>query len=1285
MNQPVTPLASVARLAAFPHFKQWVQFIFLMVFFTAVSSSAKAERDASTMLTSDTTITATICANETYPFDGQMLNVSGVYTAVYSGSDGSDSTVNLQLTVLPLLSENIFADRCAGESYLFNGVAYDTTGTYSVVLQGSNGCDSTVVLHLTIHPQVTKNLTAGICSGTDYVFLGDTLTESGTYTALLQTTYGCDSLVRLKLDVVDYFDIQQVATICHNETYIFGSDTLGLSGVYVDSLVAIGGCDSTVTLTLTVLPAQGSELHVAICDMSSYVFHGDTLTVAGDYFYHTDAANGCDSLVTLHLETVTSFETSAEATICQGETFTLGTQVLDTDGVFKETFTAVGGCDSIVTLTLTVLPVLTGTASATICDGQSYEYQGVALSEPGEHLFVLAGSNGCDSIVTFTLTVLETPNTVLEAVICHEETYFFYGDQLNESGVYEQVFQAENGCDSTVSLILTVLPALTASINASICAGSTYDFNGEILDQSGSYSQVLPSEFGCDSTVTVNLTVLPNLESTVNHTICANTSYDFNGQTLTETGVYKAVLTGSNGCDSTVTLNLEVLPLLETSVEATICQGSVYVLNNIELTESGEYSAVFTSSTGCDSTVTVKLTVLPTHSTTLNETICEGSGYDFFGQVLTEAGSYEFALTGSNGCDSTILINLSVTPLTYGSTDITICAGQSYIFNGEELSETGTYQFAFPGANGCDSIFLVYLTVHPVYMTVLNESLCTGQTYPFHGANLTLDGQYIAEYTSIYGCDSTVVLNLTFVNQFASSLQASVCAGESYVFGADTLTASGEYQHVYPAAGGCDSTVTLVLTVLPAVGSSIEATICAGESYDFNGTALTASGVYTAILSAFNGCDSTAVVNLTVLPTVTNAISATICSNETYSFGGAMLTESGEYTEIVTGANGCDSTTILTLTVLPAVTSSISATICEGQTYAFNGLNLDASGSYSAVYATSYGCDSLVSLTLTVLPTPHSSVVETVCNGGTFTFNGQVLSESGTYAFTVSNGASNGCDSIVTLSLTIHPPVTPTEINASICFGESYAFNGSSYGQSGDYVATLPTATGCDSVVVLHLTVLPSPVSNIIAAVCQGDSYEFGGLLLTQAGVYSAVYPTANGCDSTVMLTLTINPLPAPVVTLANGTLSLVNPENLVYQWINCATNQVIPGAFGSSYTPTVTGSYAVMVTNIVGCTGVSACTSVVISAVHEPMAAFEWQLQPNPAQAHASVILKTPFSESMKLEIFDPAGRLLHQEDLVAGVTHVDLDLTNYPDGMLMIRLVGKEGAVAKMLMKGN
>ena len=143
-----------------------------------------------------------------------------------------------------------------------------------------------------------------------------------------------------------------------------------------------------------------------------------------------------------------------------------------------------------------------------------------------------------------------------------------------------------------------------------------------------------------------------------------------------------ANLTSTTGCDSTVTLNLAVNPTLQTTLNDTICTGSNYTFNGTTYTTAGMYMANLTSVTGCDSTVTLNLAVNPTLQTTLNDTICTGSNYTFNGIAYTTAGMYVTNLTSATGCDSTVTLNLAVNPTLQTTLNDTICTGSNYTFNG---------------------------------------------------------------------------------------------------------------------------------------------------------------------------------------------------------------------------------------------------------------------------------------------------------------------------------------------------------------------------------------------------------------------------------------------------------------------------------------------------------------------------------------------------------------------------------------------------------------------------
>ena len=97
-----------------------------------------------------------------------------------------------------------------------------------------------------------------------------------------------------------------------------------------------------------------------------------------------------------------------------------------------------------------------------------------------------------------------------------------------------------------------------------------------------------------------------------------------------------------------------------------------------------------------------------------------------------------------------------------------------------------------------------------------------------------------------------------------------------------------------------------------------------------------------------------------------------------------------------------------------------------------------------------------------------------------------------------------------------------TQIIQDICQGDTFPFNGLSLTDGGTYRDTLQAANSCDSFIVLTLNVLDTFQTQITQDICQGDTFAFNGLSLTNAGTYRDTLQAANSCDSFIVLTLNI-------------------------------------------------------------------------------------------------------------------------------------------------------------------
>gem|GEM_PF-1367534 len=203
-------------------------------------------------------------------------------------------------------------------------------------------------------------------------------------------------------------------------------------------------------------------------------------------------------------------------------------------------------------------------------------------------------------------------------------------------------------------------------------------------------------------------------------------------------------------------------------------------------------------------------------------------------------------------------------------------------------------------------------------------------------------------------------------------------------------------------------------------------------------------------------------------------------------------------------------------------------------------------GTYTVV-AVLNGCPSppaVIPLRL-LYPVKGDTLPVTVCAGGSYDFYGTQVSAAGIYEHVVPGGGSNGCDSTTYVALSVAMPTADT-FSAAVCSGGSYAFNGRQLTEAGYYGDTVRTAAGCDSVIVVHLTVAPAARDTFAVTICRGESYDFNGRQLTGEGYFADTVRTAAGCDSTIVVHLTVNERPVITIAYDNTTLPCIGDTVLL-------------------------------------------------------------------------------------------------------------------------------------------
>lgn len=391
-------------------------------------------------------------------------------------------------------------------------------------------------------------------------------------------------------------------------------------------------------------------------------------------------------------------------------------------------------------------------------------------------------------------------------------------------------------------------------------------------------------------------------------------------------------------------------------------------------------------------------------------------------------------------------------------------------------------------------------------------------------------------------------------------------------------------------------------------------------------------------------------VAVTVNQPSTGIHTVSSCSSYQWINGQTYTSNNSTATHTLQNALGCDSVVTLNLTILQPSATSFNHQACNS--YTWNGQNYTTSGTYTQTLTNAADCDSIVTLNLTISQPTSNTITHTAC--GSYTLNGQNYTTSGTYVQNLTN--INGCDSTLTLNLTITSP-SSSVLNEVSC--GPFTLNNATYSFSGTFTQIITNAQGCDSTITLNLTVNNNG-SSFAETAC--DSYAWNNQTYTSSGTYQQTFTNANGCDSVVTLTLTIDETPAANVSNVSNTLTAAQ-SGVSYQWIDCNNaNSPINGATNQSFTPNANGSYAVILENGT-CSVTSACTAITTVGLDELTA--KTTIYPNPASNQIVV----EGSLGSNVSIFNQFGQLVSQT--VLNSNQENIDISNLADGVYSVQIL--------------
>ncbi|MCL2027608.1 MAG: hypothetical protein FWG79_03875, partial [Bacteroidales bacterium] len=531
-----------------------------------------------------------------------------------------------------------------------------------IILKGENGC-GTGAVPLQINPNQTYYpfFNESACVGSDFdrhdfrLGVQDSIGYF-VYQKDLHTVAGCDSVISLAINILP---LPQVTITPEDNLLCNLGDDITLFAV-----------DTAILSDLT--PLDSNEMFIFDCEIEYEWNTGDvgaSLTTAPlittTYIVTATTSSGCWATASQTVVVSTLAPQTLSAEICEGEIFSDFGFNVGTSGTHTRTILQ-DGCNVDLVLNLTVHDTTHTLIQDVACYGIPYQDHGLNLTLYQEGLHeetfrYLRSTTGCDSIVTVEILVNPNPTTTIRDTVCQNAPYNGHGFSLPAQTIAGEFTHSRQvttalGCDSTIVLYLQVNPVLATIISDEDCIGNRYQKHGfDIpLTTAGEMTQTryLHSVVtGCDSVVTVNITVWESGLDTVYLESCDSVYY--RGEWY-HASVDTTLKLGACNFSETaiITVNHSYFERQDFyGIDSVVYQSTAYYRDTV---------LIFTNQTagGCDSVLEVHISFCQRTNGSLNLEACEQityNGITFFNDTI-----FTDTLVNAAGCDSLLTVNLTV-------------------------------------------------------------------------------------------------------------------------------------------------------------------------------------------------------------------------------------------------------------------------------------------------------------------------------------------------------------------------------------------------------------------------------------------------------------------------------------------------------------------------------------------------------------------------------------------------------------------------------------------------
>lgn len=184
---------------------------------------------------------------------------------------------------------------------------------------------------------------------------------------------------------------------------------------------------------------------------------------------------GCDATDSVQIIVNSSYSQNIDLEMCDGDSILIAGVWQSTAGVYTETLTSSGGCDSIFIIDLSVLPNSSTDIEYSICDGDSVLLpNGIWANMAGTWTDTISSTGSCQVLINYVVTELSNIEILRFENICSTDSFFLPGGYwASAAGTYSDTLASASGCDSVIQTVLQVFPAYLADVSFQICPGDS--------------------------------------------------------------------------------------------------------------------------------------------------------------------------------------------------------------------------------------------------------------------------------------------------------------------------------------------------------------------------------------------------------------------------------------------------------------------------------------------------------------------------------------------------------------------------------------------------------------------------------------------------------------------------------------------------------------------------------------------------------------------------------------------------------------------------------------------